>query len=98
VHGNVERGESLFYDAIQLFFRDVGERDVVSVEEGKTVVVILNLQTGANASGKLIDEAEETGIVAELGPEFLDMYAGFLILRQIQPDMLLKASARRICR
>ena len=59
VDGDVERGEPLRLDALQLLLVEVGQRDVVAVQERQAEVVVLHVEALAHAARQLVDEAED---------------------------------------
>ena len=58
VHGDVERREPEVDDALDLAVRQIGQRDVVPVEEGQPVVVVLDVEALPQTGRQLMDEAE----------------------------------------
>src|SRR5581483_7038068 len=58
VDRDVERREPELQDALDLALREVGQRDVVAVQEGEAVVVVLDVEALAEPSRQLVDEAE----------------------------------------
>jgi hypothetical protein len=58
VHRDIERREPLGLDAAQLGLSEVGQRDVVAVQEREPEVVVLDVQAASQALGQLMDEAE----------------------------------------
>ena len=59
VHRDVERREALGLDARELRFLEIGEGDVVAVQEREPEVVVLDVQALAHALRELVDEAED---------------------------------------
>ena len=59
VDRNVERGESLRLDPVELRLLQIGQRDVVAVQEGEPEVVVLDVEALAHSSRQLVDEAED---------------------------------------
>ena len=58
VHRDIEGREAEVDDALDLAVREVGQRDVVAVEERQPVVVVLDVEALAEALRQLVDEAE----------------------------------------
>src|SRR5262245_54510263 len=56
--GDIERRQTLLLDAKEFRLFEVGQRDVVAVQEGKPEVVVLDVQALAHAARQLMDEAE----------------------------------------
>jgi len=64
VNGDVEWAEVLFRDARPIAFIQVGEGDVIAVEERETVVVVLDVERPAQPRRHLADEAKVAVVAA----------------------------------
>ncbi len=58
VDGHVERRQALLDDARQVRLVEVGQRDVVAVEEREPEVVVLHVEASPHSLRQLVDEAE----------------------------------------
>ena len=58
VHRDVQRRQPLLLDAGELRLREVGQRDVVPVQERQPEVVVLDVEALAHPARQLVDEAE----------------------------------------
>ena len=58
VHRHVERRQPLLDDTRELRFLQIGERDVVAVQERQPEVVVLDVEALAHPLRQLVDEAE----------------------------------------
>ena len=69
VHRDVERREALGLDSCQLRLVEIGQRDVVAVQERQPEVVVLHVEALAHALRELVDEAEDAlvGAGGDLG-------------------------------
>ena len=64
VDGHVERREALLFDSPELSVVEVGQGDVVAVEEREPEVVVLDIEAPAHPAGQLVDEAEYALVAA----------------------------------
>ena len=64
VDRNVDGRDAHFHDALNLRGREVGERDVVTVQKRQPLVVVLEIQAFAQAARVLVDEAEDAAVAA----------------------------------
>ncbi|PYM06608.1 MAG: hypothetical protein DMD82_08270, partial [Candidatus Rokuibacteriota bacterium] len=60
VHRHVERRQALVDDPPERGLVQIGQRDVVAVEEREPVVIVLHVEAPPHTSRKLVDEAEHT--------------------------------------
>ena len=58
VDGHVERRQALLDDARQVRLVEIGQRDVVAVEEREPEVVVLHVEASPHSLRQLVDEAE----------------------------------------
>src|SRR6266508_2451535 len=58
VDRDIERGQSLRLDSVELRLVQIRQRDVVAVQAGEPEVVVLDIQALAHPSRQLVDEAE----------------------------------------
>jgi len=65
MHRDVERAQTLSEDAVELPRAEVGQGDVVAVQEGEPVVLVAHVQTAPVPLGHLIDEAEDALVAAD---------------------------------
>ena len=61
---DVEGGEPLFPDPGQLLPADIGQGDVIAVEKGEAVILVLDVEGGAEPAGELVDKAEDASVAA----------------------------------
>jgi hypothetical protein len=66
MYRNVYRRDVHLNDALNLSFTDVCERNVISVQEGKARVIVLEIAGFAHPGGILVDEAKDAFILAGL--------------------------------
>ncbi len=64
VHGDVDRREALLDDTVEVFPRRIRKGDVVAVEKRQAEVLILEPERTSYAAWILVDEAEDTPVVA----------------------------------
>jgi hypothetical protein len=64
MNGDEEGAETLFRDPAPIPFREIGEGDIIAMEEGETIVLILMVEGAAQARGHLIHKTEKAPIVA----------------------------------
>ena len=78
VHGDVERRQPLLDDPLEVRVVEVGQRDVVAVQEREPVVVVLDVEALAHPPRQLVDEAEHALVGAGrdvAGPRRLELDA-----------------------
>jgi hypothetical protein len=59
VDRDVERREALLEDPLERSLVEVAQRDVVSVQERQSVIVVLHVEAPTHSPGQLVDEAED---------------------------------------
>ena len=64
VHRDIERREELIADALPIVFREIGERDEVSVQKRVTVIIVFDVQRPPHAVGHLQHKAERAQVIA----------------------------------
>ena len=88
MYGHVNRRDVHFNNAIHIPLLQISQRDVVSVQERQTGIVIFEVQTLAHALRKLVDETE-----------YALIFAGVLFVHQgrleFQPDIGIRALSDR---
>ncbi len=66
VHRDVDRADVHLDDALNLVVLHVGHGDVVAIQKGKPLIIILKIKALAHTRGQLVDEAEHAVVGAGL--------------------------------
>ena len=95
MHGNIDRADVHFEDSLDLPVCDIGKRDIIAEQEGKSGIIVFKIQAFAHSFRELVDKAEDAFIFAvplpvhEIGFEFQPQVFVFALA---QPDSIFSSA------